>query len=116
MIQSKTTTDLDPWHMMVPWILTIARCAPAGGALVQCHLSSLQRSSFQSILFKQKVKYLKHSPNNGKYRLIQWNCRGIKPRYEELLLLLKLRRPSVFCLQETYLKPEDNFTFKYFKT
>ena len=51
-----------------------------------------------------------------KYRLIQWNCRGIKPRYEELLLLLTLLRPSVFCLQETYLKPEDNFTFKTFNT
>ena len=53
---------------------------------------------------------------SSKYRLIQWNCRGIKPRYEELLLLLTLLRPSVFCLQETYLKPEDNFTFKNFKT
>ena len=53
---------------------------------------------------------------NGKYRFIQWNCRGIKPRYEKLLLLLTLLRPSVFCLQETYLKPEDNLTFKIFKT
>ena len=53
---------------------------------------------------------------SSKYRLIQWNCRGIKPRYEELLLLLTLLRPSVFCLQETYLKPEDNFTFKTFNT
>ena len=33
-----------------------------------------------------------------------------------LLLLLTLLRPSVFCFQETYLKPEDNFTFKNFKT
>ena len=53
---------------------------------------------------------------SSKYRLIQWNCRGIKPRYEELLLLLTLLRPSVFCLQETYLKPEDNFTLKTFNT
>ena len=53
---------------------------------------------------------------SSKYRIIQWNCRGIKPRYEELLLLLTLLRPSVFCLQETYLKPEDNFTFKSFNT
>ena len=29
-----------------------------------------------------------------------------------MLLLLTLLRPSVFCLQETYLKPDDNFTFK----
>ena len=53
---------------------------------------------------------------SSKQRIIQWNCRGIRPRYEELLLLLTLLRPSVFCLQETYLKPEDNFTFKNFKT
>ena len=53
---------------------------------------------------------------NSKYRLIQWKYRGIKPRYEELLLFLTLLRPSVFCLQETYLRPEDNFTFKNNKT
>ena len=52
----------------------------------------------------------------SKQRIIQWNCRGIRPRYEELLLLLTLLRPSVFCLQETYLKPEDTFTFKGFNT
>ena len=52
----------------------------------------------------------------SKHKIIQWNCRGIKPRYEELLLLLTLLRPSVFCLQETFLKPEDNFTFKGFTT
>ena len=52
----------------------------------------------------------------SKHKIIQWNCRGIKPRYEELLLLLTLLRPSVFCLQETYLKPEDTFTFKGFNT
>ena len=33
---------------------------------------------------------------------------------EELILLLTLLRSSVFCLQETYLKAEDNFTFKSF--
>ena len=53
---------------------------------------------------------------SSKQRIIQWNCRGIRPRYEELLLLLTLLRPSVFCLQETYLKPEDTFTFKSFNT
>ena len=53
---------------------------------------------------------------SSKQRIIQWNCRGIRPRYEELLLLLTLLRPSVFCLQETYLKPEDTLTFKGFNT
>ena len=50
----------------------------------------------------------------SKYKIIQWNCRGVKPRFEELLLLLSLLRPSVFCLQETFLKPNDTFTFKGF--
>ena len=53
---------------------------------------------------------------SSKHRIIQWNCRGIRPRYEELLLLLTLLRPSVFCLQETFLKPDNNFTFKGFTT
>ena len=52
----------------------------------------------------------------NKHKIIQWNCRGIKPCYEKLLLLLTLLRPSVFSLQETFLKPEDNFTFKGFTT
>ena len=52
----------------------------------------------------------------SKHKILQRNCRGLKPRYEQLLLLLSLLRPSVFCLQETYLKAEDNFTFKGFNT
>ena len=44
-------------------------------------------------------------------KIIQWNCR-LKPNYNEVLLLLTLVRPSVFCLQETLLKPDDNITFK----
>ncbi|MEW8547866.1 MAG: endonuclease/exonuclease/phosphatase family protein, partial [Candidatus Thiodiazotropha sp.] len=45
-------------------------------------------------------------------KIIQWNCRGLKPNYNEILLLLSLLRPNVFCLQETFLKPEDNIVFK----
>ena len=41
-------------------------------------------------------------------KIIQWNCRGLKPNYNEVLLLLTL----VICLQETFLKPDDNITFK----
>ena len=52
--------------------------------------------------------------DKSKQRIIQWNYRGIKPRYEELLLLLSLLGPSVFCLQETFLKTDDNFSFKGF--
>ena len=49
-----------------------------------------------------------------KHKIIHWNCRGLKPNYNELLLLLSLLGPSVFCLQETFLKSEDNITFKGF--
>ena len=51
--------------------------------------------------------------DRSKQRIIQWNYRGIKPCYQELLLLLSLLGP-VFCLQETFLKTDDNFTFKGF--
>ena len=47
-----------------------------------------------------------------KSKIIQWNCRGLKPNYNEILLLLTIMKPSVFCLQETFLKPEDNISFK----
>ena len=49
-----------------------------------------------------------------KNKIIQWNCRGLKPNYNEILLLLSLLRPTVFCLQETFLKPDDNIAFKGF--
>ena len=44
-----------------------------------------------------------------KNKIIQWNCRGLKPNYNEILLLLSLLRPSV---KETFLKPDDNIVFK----
>ena len=47
-----------------------------------------------------------------KSKTIQWNCRGLKPNYNEVLLLFTLVRPSVFCLQDIFLKPDDNITFK----
>ena len=52
----------------------------------------------------------------SKHKKLQWNCRSFRPRYGELILLLTLLRPSGFCLQETYQKAEDTFTFKGFKT
>ena len=41
---------------------------------------------------------------------------GLRPRYKELILLLTLLRPSVFYLQETYLKAENTSTSKGFNT
>ena len=49
-----------------------------------------------------------------KTKIVHWNCRGLKPNYNEILLLLSLLKPSVFCLQETFLKQEDNINFKRF--
>lgn len=44
--------------------------------------------------------------------LLQWNCRGLKPNYNEILLLLNTHNPAVMCLQETFLKQSDNITLK----
>ena len=44
--------------------------------------------------------------------LIQWNCRGLKANFNELLLLLTGLCPSIICLQETFLKPSDNLNIR----
>ena len=49
-----------------------------------------------------------------KHKIIQWNCRGLKPKLDEISLLLTQQKPSVFCLQETFLKPDDTITLKGF--
>ena len=36
-------------------------------------------------------------------RIIQWNCRGLKPNFLEVQQLLISMEPIAFCLQETYL-------------
>ena len=45
-------------------------------------------------------------------KLIQWNCRGLKANFNELLLLLTGLCPSIICLQETFLKPSDNLDIR----
>ena len=50
-----------------------------------------------------------------KKSIIQWNCRGLKANYNEILILTTLRSPTVLCLlclQETFLKNTDNINFK----
>lgn len=44
--------------------------------------------------------------------IIQWNCRGVKPNYEEIIKILTDYNPNVVCLQETFLKETDNISFK----
>ena len=46
-----------------------------------------------------------------KKSIIQWNCRGLKANYNEILILTTLLSPTVFCLQETFLKNTDNINF-----
>ena len=48
-----------------------------------------------------------------KHKIIQWNCPGLKPNYNEASLLFSEYNPSVFCFQETFLKP-DNISLKGF--
>ena len=49
-----------------------------------------------------------------KKSIIQWNCRGLRANYNEILILMSLFSPSVICLQETFLKQSDNITFRDF--
>ena len=51
---------------------------------------------------------------NFKHKIIQWNCRGLKSDYNEILLLLSLLSPSAFCLQETFLKTDDQLNIRDF--
>ena len=47
-----------------------------------------------------------------KHKIIQWNCRGLKPKFDEIKLLLSQHKSSVICLQETFLKRDDTITLK----
>ena len=46
--------------------------------------------------------------------IIQWNCRGLKPNYNEVQLLIQKYNPLAICLQETFIKNSDNLPFKHF--
>ena len=51
-----------------------------------------------------------------KHKIIQWNCRGLKTKFEEICVLQQEENPSVFCLQETFLKTVDNISLKGFNS
>ena len=46
--------------------------------------------------------------------IIQWNCRGLKSNYDEIAALLRKNNPIDICLQETFLKENDNVSFKQY--
>ena len=37
-----------------------------------------------------------------------------KSKFDEMSIILEQQKPSVFCLQETFIKPNDNVTLKGF--
>ena len=45
--------------------------------------------------------------------IIQWNCRGLRPNFEEICLLINNHQPVALCLQETFLKENGSTSFKY---
>ena len=45
-------------------------------------------------------------------KIIQWNSRGIKANRSELLLWMTHLQPAIVCLQETFLKTNDDMTIK----
>ena len=54
--------------------------------------------------------------NETKQNIIQWNCGGIKPNYEEIKCIMTNYNPNIICLQETLLNETDNITFKGYNT
>ena len=44
--------------------------------------------------------------------VIQWNCHGLRPNFDELSILIVKHNPLAVCLQETFPKDTDNITRK----
>ena len=58
-------------------------------------------------------------PNKNK-SILQWNCHGFRPNFEEIKNLTSNFRPYILALQETHFKDSDNVCIRsfdhYFKT
>ena len=58
-------------------------------------------------------------PNKNK-SILQWNCRGFRPNFEEITNLISNFRPYLLASQETHFKDTDNVNIRefdhYFKT
>ena len=39
-----------------------------------------------------------------KHKIIQWNCRGLKPKFDEISLLVTQQKPSVFLSSRDFFK------------
>ena len=53
-------------------------------------------------------------PSNNK-SILQWNCRGFWPNFEELKSLISNFSPYILALQETHFKESDNVNIRGFK-
>ena len=49
--------------------------------------------------------------HNKRISIVQWKCRGLRPNFNEILLLLQ-NDPVAICLQESLLTASDNVTFR----
>ena len=64
----------------------------------------------------------KESQNSNSYKImnmahnyiIQWNCRGLRSKREDIEWLISKYAPAAICLQETMLQPEHTPTFKHY--
>ena len=58
-------------------------------------------------------------PNKNKI-IIQWNCHGFRPNFDEITNLISNFKPYILTLQETHFKDTDNVNIRgfdhYFKT
>ena len=46
--------------------------------------------------------------------VIQWNCRGLRPNFDELSFLVVKDNPLAVCLHEKFLKDTDNIIVRGF--
>lgn len=46
--------------------------------------------------------------------IIQWNCRGFRANFDEIGILTSEEKASIFCLQETFIKPSDSLQIRNF--
>ena len=46
--------------------------------------------------------------------VIQWNCHGLRPNFDELTVLIIKHNPVAVCFQETVLKDKDSITVRGF--
>ena len=69
--------------------------------------SKYQNSKPTEIITKMNTNS-KQTSSSKTHNIMQWNCRSIKPNFNELLILISLFNPATICLQETFLKENHN--------